>query len=77
MKKIHIIGLLLIAVSIGYFIINLSEEASEYANFTTAIENPAGSGIAFIALIDSDKFLTYNFESILASDTAVLNIQYL
>lgn len=40
MKKIHIIGLLLIALSIGYFIINLSEEASEYANFTTAIENP-------------------------------------
>ena len=48
--------------------------ASEVAS---AIENPAGSGVAFIALIDSDKFLTYNFESILASDTALLNIQYL
>jgi hypothetical protein len=48
--------------------------ASEVA---AAIENPAGSGVAFIALIDSDKFLTYNFESILASDTALLNIQYL
>jgi len=48
--------------------------ASEVA---AAIENPAGSGVAFIALIDSDKFLTYNFESILSSDTALLNIQYL
>ena len=44
---------------------------------SAAIENPAGSGVAFIALIDSDKFLTYNFESIISSDTALLNIQYL
>ncbi len=48
--------------------------ASEVAS---SIENPAGSGIAFIALIDSDKFLTYNFDAILSSDTALLNIQYL
>jgi len=42
----------------------------------SAINNPAGTGTAFIALIDADKFLTYNFESVMASDSAVLNIQY-
>ena len=32
--------------------------------------------MAFIALIDTDKFLTYNFESIISSDTVLLNINY-
>jgi hypothetical protein len=40
------------------------------------IANPAGSGTAFIALIESDKFLAYNFNSIVSSDTASLNIQF-
>lgn len=48
--------------------------ASEVAS---SIANPAGSGIAFIALIGADKFLSFNFESVLSSDTALLNIQYL
>ena len=43
---------------------------------TSYIQNPAGTGIAFIALIDSDKFLAYNFKTVMSSDTAVLNIQY-
>ena len=40
------------------------------------ISNPAGTGVAFVALIDSDKFVAYNFESVISSDTALLNIQY-
>jgi len=46
------------------------------ATVSSYITNPAASGIAHIALIDSDKFIAYNFKSIMSSDTAVLNIQY-
>jgi len=46
-------------------------------NVETLIRNPVGTGVTFIALTASDKFLTYNFESILNTDTALLNIQYL
>jgi hypothetical protein len=48
--------------------------ASEVASL---INNPSGSGTAFISLIASDKFLAYNFEAVMNSDTAVINIQYL
>lgn len=41
-----------------------------------AINNPAGLGVAFIALVDSDVLLAYNFTSVMSSDTALLNIQY-
>lgn len=40
------------------------------------IENPIGSTIPFIAIIDQDKFLAYNFASAFTSDSALLNIQY-
>jgi hypothetical protein len=46
------------------------------AGITTLINNPAGTGSTFISLIAADKFLAYNFESVLSSDTALLNIQY-
>ena len=40
------------------------------------IENPVGSGVAFISLIDADKFIAYNFDSVISSDSALLNIQF-
>ena len=40
------------------------------------ITNPLGSGIAFVSLIDSNKFLLHNVASIIPRDQAVLNIQY-
>jgi hypothetical protein len=41
------------------------------------IESPASSGTPFIAFIDKDKFLAYNFDSLISADTALMNIQYL
>ena len=46
--------------------------AAEVANL---ISNPAGTGIAFVAFLQSDKFLSYNFKSIIQSDTALINLQ--
>jgi hypothetical protein len=55
---------------------NMPSRIRSAAEVSNLISNPAGSGVAFIALIESNKFLTYNFESIISSDTALLNIQY-
>ncbi len=41
------------------------------------INNPIGTGLSFIALIDSDKFLAYNLPSVISSDTALFNIEFL
>lgn len=41
------------------------------------IESPATSGTSFISLVDTDKFLAYNFDSLISSDYAVINIEYL
>ncbi len=46
------------------------------ATIASYIENPVGTGIPYIALIDKDKFLFYNFSSIISSDTALINIEY-
>ena len=55
---------------------NMPSRRISAASISTLINNPSGSGVAFLALIDSDKFLAYNFDSLLTSDTALLNIQY-
>jgi len=55
---------------------NMPGRTKSAAEVAGIINNPAGSGIAFIAMIDSDKFLTYNFQSVISSDTALLNIKY-
>jgi hypothetical protein len=47
--------------------------AAAVANLIT---NPSSSGIAFISLIDQDKFLAYNIPSVMSSATAVMNIQF-
>lgn len=46
------------------------------AEVASMINNPAGTGIAFVALVSNDNFLAYNFNSVLSTDTALLNIQY-
>ena len=46
------------------------------AEVSSAISNPAGMGVAFIAIIDTNKFLAYNFNSVMTSDSALLNIEY-
>ena len=54
---------------------NTSRKLSS-STVTSLIENPVGSTIPFIAIIDQDKFLAYNFASAFTSDSALLNIQY-
>ena len=46
------------------------------AEVAAAISNPGALGVAFVAIIDTDKLLAYNFESVMSADTALLNIQY-
>lgn len=55
---------------------NMPDRIRSAAEVANLISNPTGSGITYISLIDSDKFVTYNFESVMTSDTALLNIQY-
>jgi len=40
------------------------------------INNPIGAGLPYISFIDKDKFLLYNFTSILSGDTALINVEY-
>lgn len=46
------------------------------ASVANLISNPAGSGVAFLALSGPNQFLAYNFDSILSVDKAFINIQY-
>jgi hypothetical protein len=46
------------------------------AEVASLINNPAGSGNAFVALISSNTILAYNFKSIISTDEVWLNIQY-
>ena len=55
---------------------NMPDRTRSSAEVAGLISNPAGSGIAYVSLIDSDKFITYNFESVISSDVALLNIKY-
>lgn len=47
--------------------------AAEVANY---ISNPFGSGLPFVGLIDSNKFLAYNLRSMFKGDRAYLNLLY-
>ena len=55
---------------------NMPARRISAASVASYINSPANTGIAFVALVDTDKFLTYNFTSVIMSDTALLNIQY-
>ena len=55
---------------------NMPDRIKSAAEVARLISNPAGTGTAFIAFVDSDKFITYNFQSIISTDTALLNINY-
>ena len=46
------------------------------ATVASAINAPANTGIPFLAIVDKDKFLAYNFDSVITSDTVSLNIEH-
>jgi len=46
------------------------------ASVAAYIRDPITTGVAHLALIDSDKFIAYNFKSIITTDTVVMNIEY-
>jgi hypothetical protein len=46
------------------------------SEITSLIENPAGSNLPIISFIDKDKFLVYNFDSLLSNNESYINIQY-
>lgn len=58
MKKIHIIGLIIIAVAIG-IIFSKSDEYSTYADFNTAMENE-GSEYHVVGRLNKSKDQLYN-----------------
>jgi len=58
MKKIHIIGLIIIAVAIG-FIFTKSDEYSTYADFHTAMEN-ASSEYHIVGRLNKSKPQVYD-----------------
>lgn len=60
MKKIHIIGIILIAIAIGTILASLSS-SSTYANFTEAAANP-GSEYHVVGKLDKEKETIYNPE---------------
>jgi len=46
------------------------------ANIASSIVNPIAEGVPIIAIIDKDKFLAYNFDSVIKGNSALLNIEY-
>ncbi len=46
------------------------------ASIADHIDNPIGTGLPFISLIDSNKFIAHNLSSIMTSDTALLNVEF-
>jgi hypothetical protein len=55
--------------------VSMSDRTRSAAEVAGLIANPNGSGVAYVAFIDTDKFVTYNFDSVIPSDTALLNFQ--
>lgn len=55
---------------------NMPSRKISAAGVASLISNPAGVNVTFISLVDENKFIAYNFESVMSSDTALLNIQY-
>jgi cytochrome c-type biogenesis protein CcmE len=60
MKKIHIIGIIVIAISIGAIMASLSS-SSTYANFSEAAAN-SGSEYHVVGKLNKDKEMIYNPE---------------
>jgi len=54
---------------------NMPDRTRSAAEVADLITNPTGTGIAFMAFLQSDKFLSYNFKSVIQSDTALINLQ--
>lgn len=58
MKKIHIIGLVIIAIAIG-FILTQSKDYSTYADFNTSIQNE-GTEYHVVGRLNKSKAQTYD-----------------
>lgn len=54
---------------------SMPDRTRSAAEVAGLIANPSGSNVAYVAFIDADKFVTYNFNSVIQSDTALLNLQ--
>jgi hypothetical protein len=46
------------------------------SSIASLIENPSSDGTPILAIIDTDKFLTYNLSSVITGDSALINIEY-
>lgn len=57
MQKIHIIGLVMIAVAVGA-LISMMSDVVEYSNFQQAID--AGSRVKVVGVLSKDKPMEYN-----------------
>ncbi len=57
MQKIHIIGLVMIAVSIGV-LISMMSDVTEYSNFEEAIKS--GGRVKAVGILSKDKPMEYN-----------------
>jgi hypothetical protein len=55
---------------------NGSTRTVSAADVSSAISNPIGTGVSFIAFTNANEILTYNIGSNLSSDTALINIVY-
>ena len=55
---------------------NMPSRRISAAEVASLIDSPISSNIAFLSLIDSNKFIAYNFKSVMLSDTALMNIRY-
>lgn len=57
MQKIHIVGLIMIALSVGV-LISMMSDVVEYSNFQQAID--AGSRVKVVGVLSKDKPMEYN-----------------
>jgi hypothetical protein len=48
---------------------NMPDRTRSAAEVAALISNPVGAGVAFIALVDTDKFITYNFQSVISTES--------
>ena len=55
---------------------NMPDRTKSAAEVAALIASPASSGAVFMAFVDKDKFITYNFQKLINSDTALLNLQF-
>ncbi len=56
---------------------SLAQRKISASAIQSAIANPIGTGAAFMAVIGEDKFLAYNLPTVINTDTALINFEYI